>query len=94
MTEPLLPQRIFMASDLSARSDRALARAALLARAWQSQLTVVHVVHAAEVAAHDRLTSGAPSWRRPESWAQTLERALRADLAGEGIAAASAVVIG
>ncbi len=94
MTEPTLPQRIFMASDLSARSDRALARAALLARAWQSQLTVAHVVHAADVAAHDRLTSGAPSWRRPESWAQTLERALRADLAGECIAATSTVVIG
>lgn len=94
MTEPTLPQRIFMASDLSARSDRALARAALLARAWQSQLTVAHVVHAAEVAAHDRLTSGAPSWRRPESWVKTLELALSADLAAEGIAAASKVVVG
>lgn len=94
MTEPTLPQRIFMASDLSARSDRALARAGQLARAWQSQLTVAHVVHAAQVAARDRLTSGAPSWRRPESWAQTLERALRADLAAEGIAATSKLVIG
>jgi len=94
MTETTLPQRIFMASDLSARCDRALGRAALLARTWQSELTVAHVVHAAEVAQHDRLTSGAPSWRRPESWAQTLERTLRADLAGEGIAATSRVVIG
>jgi nucleotide-binding universal stress UspA family protein len=83
-----------MASDLSARCDRALARAALLARAWHSDLTVAHVVHAAEVAAHDRLSSGAPSWRRPESWSQTLERALRADLAAEGIAATSRIVIG
>lgn len=94
MTETTRPQRIFMASDLSARCDRALARAALLARAWHSELTVAHVVHAAEVAAHDRLSSGAPSWRRPESWSQTLERALRADLAAEGIAATSRVVIG
>lgn len=94
MTEPTQPQRIFVASDLSARCDRALARAALLAQAWHSQLTVAHAVHAAEVAAHDRHTSGAPSWRRPESWAQTLEQALRADLAGEGIAATSKVVIG
>lgn len=69
MTETTLPQRIFMASDLSARCDRALGRAALLARTWQSELTVAHAVHAAEVAQHDRLTSGAPSWRRPESWA-------------------------
>lgn len=94
MTETTRPQRIFMASDLSARCDRALARAALLARAWHSELTVAHVVQAAEVAAHERLLSGAPSWRRPESRSQALERALRADLAAEGIAATSRVVIG
>ena len=68
MNETTPPQRIFMANDLSARCDRALARAAQLAQAWHGKLTVVHVVHAAEVAARDRLASGAPSWRRPESW--------------------------
>jgi nucleotide-binding universal stress UspA family protein len=94
MIEPTLPKRIFMATDLSARCDRALARAAQLAKAWHSELIVAHVVHAAEVAQHDRLTSGTPSWRRPESWAQTLERALDADLAAEGISATSRVVIG
>ena len=94
MTETTLPKRIFMASDLSARCDRALARAALLARAWQSELSVAHVVHADEVARHDSLKSGAPSWRQPESRAQTLEQALRADLTAEGIAATSRVVIG
>ncbi|HEY0887038.1 MAG TPA: universal stress protein [Ramlibacter sp.] len=94
MTETASPRRILMASDLSARCDRALARAALLARAWQSELTVTHVVHAAEVARRDRLASGAPSWRRPQSWAQTLDRALRADLAAEGISASSRVLIG
>lgn len=94
MTLTTRPRRIFMASDLSARCDRALARAASLARAWDSELTVVHLAHAAEVAAHDRLSSSAPSWRRPESWSQTLEQVLRADLAAEGIAAASRVVIG
>lgn len=84
MTETTRPQRIFMASDLSARCDRALARVAVLARARHSELAVAHVVHAAEVAAYDRLSNGAPSWRRPESWSQTLERAPRADLAAEG----------
>ena len=62
MNETTPPQRIFMANDLSARCDRALARAAQLAQAWHGKLTVVHVVHAAEVAARDRLASGAPSW--------------------------------
>lgn len=94
MTETPRPRRIFMASDLSARCDRALARAALLAREWPSELTVTHVVHASEAAARDRLASGAPSWHRPEPWAQTRERALRADLAAEGIEATSRVVIG
>lgn len=86
MTETTLHQRILMASDISARYDRALARAALLALAWQSELTVAHVVHAAEVAQHDRLTNGTPSWRRPESRAQSLERALRTDMVAEGVA--------
>jgi nucleotide-binding universal stress UspA family protein len=70
MTVPTLPARIFMATDLSARSDRALSRAALLARSWSRELTVAHVVHNADVDRHDRLMSTAPSWRRPESWAK------------------------
>lgn len=39
------------------------------------------------MAAYDCLTSGMLSWCRSESWAQTLERALRADLAAEVITA-------
>ena len=67
MNETTPPQRIFMANDLSARCDRALARAAQLPQAWHGKLTVVHVVHAAEVAARDRLASG---WnrRRTPAW--------------------------
>lgn len=94
MNETTPPRRLFLANDLSARCDRALARAAQLAQAWHGELTVVHVVHAADVAAGDRLASGAPSSRQPEPWPQTLERTLRADLAAEGIAATSRVVIG
>ena len=88
------PTRIVMATDFSGRCDRALARAALLARAWHSELIVAHAVQPGEVAMRDRLSSGAPSWRRPESWALALERALRADLEAEGISAAARVVIG
>lgn len=88
------PTRIFMATDLSGRCDRALARAALLATRWRSELTVAHAVHPAEVAQRDRPTSRAPSWRRPQSWAQTLERALSADLTAERIAATARVLIG
>lgn len=94
MPESPQPKRIFVATDLSARSDRALARAALLASAWHSEVTVGHVVHPTEVAYRDRLSSGAPAWRRPESWTQTLARALGADLAAQGIAAKSRILIG
>lgn len=94
MTENTRPQRIFMASDLSARCDRAPARAALVARAWRTGLTAAGVVHAAEGPAHDRLSSDAPSWRRLQSWSQTLKQALRADLAAGGVTAASRAVVG
>lgn len=94
MTEPTPPNRILVATDLSARCDRAVARAAQLALAWHSALVVAHVVHAAEVARRDQLAGSAPSWRRPESWAQTLQRTLGADLDAEGIAATARVVIG
>lgn len=94
MNEPTVPSRIVLASDMSARCDRALGRAAQLAQAWRSDLAVVHAVHAAEVAERDRLSGATPSWRRPESWVTTLERQLRAELATEGIAASSEVVVG
>jgi nucleotide-binding universal stress UspA family protein len=94
MTYPALPTRVFMATDLSARCDRALARAVQLSRDWHAELTVAHVVGAAEVARHDNLTQGSPSWRRPQSWTRTLEQMLSADLEAERIGAASTVIVG
>lgn len=94
MNEQTPPSRIVLATDMSARCDRALDRAAQLAHAWRSTLAVIHTVPAAEVAERDRLSAAAPSWRRPESWSATLERQLRADLAAQGIAASPEVVVG
>jgi nucleotide-binding universal stress UspA family protein len=94
MSEPHLPSRIFVATDLSARCDRAVARAAQLAGAWQAQLVVAHVVPVVEVSRRDGLTNVVPSWRRPESWAQALQRTLEDDLEAEGIAATAKVLIG
>ena len=37
-------RKILLATDLSARCDRALYRAAMLAKQWQSSLIVLHVV--------------------------------------------------
>jgi nucleotide-binding universal stress UspA family protein len=57
------PRTILLATDLSARSDRALDRAALLAKHWQAQLTVLHVLENREPPSH--LMDLLPSWRRP-----------------------------
>jgi hypothetical protein len=76
MIDPAPPKRIFMAADLSARCDRALARANLLARAWKGELIVAHVVHAAEVARRDRRASGVPAWRMGSQGRSGIARAL------------------
>ena len=61
MSEPV--KKILLATDLSARCDRALYRAAMLAEQWQSSLIVLHVVEGFDSSAAD--IEGLPSWRRP-----------------------------
>ncbi len=57
------PRAMLLATDLSARCDRALERATLLAADWKAALTVLHVHEPRQV----DLTAGhlEPSWRRP-----------------------------
>lgn len=88
------PKHVLMATDMSVRSDRGLARAAQLAQGWQATLTVLHAVSRAEVAYRDRPPMAQPSWRQPEPWLQTLTRRLGDDLAGEGITAQAEVQVG
>jgi hypothetical protein len=38
------PRRVLLATDLGARCDRALDRAAALASGWQAELVVVHAL--------------------------------------------------
>lgn len=73
------PRRILLATDLSARCDRALDRAASLARQWQSELVVLHVLEEDETSILDdggRL----PSWRRPADPAMFVRAQILADL--------------
>ena len=44
MNEGERPEAILIATDLSARCDRALDRAVMLAEAWQARLVVLHVI--------------------------------------------------
>lgn len=73
------PQRILLATDLSARGDRALDRATQLALRWGAELLVVHAVEEASAAEHGAL----PSWRRPPNIVDTLDRQIRADVRGD-----------
>ena len=80
MHEPTSPGTILSATDLSSRCDRALDRAALLARHWQARLVVVHALQTTAEFIKARRRHDLPSWRRPEDRARVVARQLRADL--------------
>lgn len=74
------PNRILLATDLSARCDRALDRAAQLARQWQLPLLVVHA--APRATESWPVADEAPSWRPMPDQAAAIERQIRRDLDG------------
>ncbi|SCY97118.1 universal stress protein [Microvirga guangxiensis] len=53
-----LPLHITLATDLSARSDRAFERAVQLAREWNARLSIVHAIEGHQYA----------SWQKGSSW--------------------------
>ncbi|MGE3772123.1 MAG: universal stress protein, partial [Gammaproteobacteria bacterium] len=69
-----MPQTLMLATDLGHRSDRALDRAAALARAWQARLLIVHALKAAS------LRDDAPSWRRVTDPLALARRRIHRDL--------------
>lgn len=85
------PRKILLATDLSARCDRALDRAAALAEAWKADLLAVHALEQpADFYATD-LERRLPSWRRPPDAARIVEEQLRHDML-QAAANVSAVV--
>lgn len=82
MTEPTWakgpPTRILLATDLSARCDRAMDRAASLAHQWNAQLVVLHILEDLEASAGP--DAPRPSWVRPPDPAGVVKRQLVADL--------------
>lgn len=74
------PRKILLATDLSARSDRALDRATQLARQWQASLIVVHALENQTVAIRSPYYEDLPSWRRPPDPANAVERQIRRDI--------------
>lgn len=73
---------VLLATDLSARSDRALDRAVMLARHWRARLIVLSVIPSMQELDFNEQIFGTPPWKRPEQLAQQVERQLRRDLGG------------
>lgn len=74
---PVRPQRVLLATDLSHRCDRALDRAADLARRWEAELVVIHAIEqpSAMEPAHDP-----GSLPKPANRTKHVERRLRRSL--------------
>lgn len=77
------PRKILLATDLGARSDRALDRAAQLARQWNSKLLVVHAFEQLPFNSKWTEYDETPSWRRPPDPAHAIEQQIRHDLQEE-----------
>lgn len=77
--------KILLVTDLSSRSDRALDRATFLAKQWDAELVVFHVLQPDRVSAMDARALDAPSWRRPPDAAVAAEKRIRRDLRAEGV---------
>lgn len=69
-----MPHTLMLATDLGHRSDRALDRAAALARAWRARLLVVHALKA------PGSPEDAPSWRRISDPVALARRRIHRDL--------------
>jgi len=83
------PERILLATDLSARCDRALDRAASLAAEWRAKLVVLHVLEDPEAGTFD-VAGPLPSWRRPPDPLSVVRRQLLMDI---GAVAKTATVV-
>ena len=77
--------KILLVTDLSSRSDRALDRATFLAKQWNAELVVFHVLQAEPGSAMDARALDVPSWRRPPDAALVAEKRIRRDLRAESV---------
>lgn len=74
------PKTILLATDLSARCDRAFDRAQTLAAQWEARLIVLHVMEPSAPG----ITTGTdpvPSWRRTQDPQKAAEARIRSELA-------------
>ena len=84
--DPGAPRKVLLATDLSARCDRALERAVSIARRHDAHLVIVHVLEDFDEPSQTYRGHSPPSWRRPPDAVAMMKRRaaneLRADLDG------------
>lgn len=73
------PRRILLATDLSARCDRAFDRTIFLAAEWKAEVMAVHVLQETDPHLLNEIEA-MPSWRRAPDMRQLAESRIRADL--------------
>ena len=79
------PRSILLATDLGARSDRALDRAVQLAKGWQSPLVVATVIEAGAGRIDLMALRDPPDWYRGEDPEQVAERQLLEAMSAHGV---------
>lgn len=77
------PKTILLATDLSGRCDRAMDRAAYLAKSWGARLVVLNVLEPEYDLAGPAGTADLPSWRRPPEREAVVAAQMRRDLPGD-----------
>jgi nucleotide-binding universal stress UspA family protein len=77
---PGAPRKILLATDLSARGDRALERAVLIARRHDVPLIIVHAFEELDESTLTYGSRGVPSWRRPPDAASLMKQRIRQNL--------------
>ena len=92
--DPGAPRKILLATDLSARGDRALERAIAIAQRHDAQLVIVHAFEELDEATMHYGQHGAPSWRRPPDAVALMKQRVRQGLRAQlGAAVDRAMVV-
>jgi nucleotide-binding universal stress UspA family protein len=83
-SNPGAPRTVLLATDLSARGDRALERAVAIAESQGAHLMIVHVFEELDESTLSYGRRAAPAWERPPDVVaitkQRIRQGLRADL--------------
>lgn len=75
--DPGAPRKILLATDMSARGDRALERAMSIARRHGVGLTILHVFEELDESSLTYGKQGLPSWHRPPDAAALMKKRIR-----------------